>query len=40
MIALELVWGHGYLAGAIVVCMIVTLAILDWISEKDRRGRR
>lgn len=37
MIAVELVWGHGYLAGAIVVALIATLAVLDWISEKDRR---
>lgn len=37
MIAVELVWGHGLLAGAIVVALIVTLAVLDWISERDRR---
>jgi len=37
MIAVELVFGHGLLAGAIVVALIVTLAVLDWISERDRR---
>ena len=37
MIAVELVFGHGLLAAAIVVALIVTLAVLDWISERDRR---
>lgn len=37
MIGVELVFGHGLLAAAIVVALIVTLAVLDWISERDRR---
>jgi len=37
MIAVELVFGHGLLAAAIVIALIVALAVLDWISERDRR---
>lgn len=39
MIAVELVFGHGLLAAAVVVALIVTLAALDWISERDRHRK-
>jgi Flp pilus assembly protein TadB len=33
------VLGHGLLAAAAVVALIVTLAALDWISERDRHNK-